>query len=48
MQSIDSRLAIPEKQLKQILIIILDNAIKYSGEKKEINNYSNEVNDKLK
>ena len=39
-------LAFPEEQLKQILIIILDNAIKYSGEMKEIIIYSNEVNDK--
>jgi|tagenome__1003787_1003787.scaffolds.fasta_scaffold20976549_4 two-component system sensor histidine kinase ArlS len=43
----DSRLAIPEKQLKQILIIILDNAIKYSGDKKEINIHSDEVSGKF-
>ena len=30
------QLAIPQEQLRQVLIIILDNAIKYSGEKKEI------------
>ena len=29
-------LAIPQEQLKQVLIIVLDNAIKYSGEQKEI------------
>jgi two-component system, OmpR family, sensor histidine kinase ArlS len=39
-------LTLPEEQLKQILIIILDNAIKYSGQMKEIIIYSNEVNDK--
>ena len=43
----DSRLAIPEKHLKQILIIILDNAIKYSGDKKEINIHSDEVSGKF-
>ncbi|MFE0503041.1 HAMP domain-containing sensor histidine kinase [Peribacillus butanolivorans] len=32
----DTLLAIPQEQLKQILIIILDNAIKYSGEGKEV------------
>ena len=48
MQTMISRLAIPEEHLKQILIIILDNAIKYSGEKKEISIHSNEVNGKFK
>ena len=28
----DRLLAIPQEQLKQVLIIVLDNAIKYSGE----------------
>ena len=32
----DRLLAIPQEQLKQVLIIVLDNAIKYSGERKEI------------
>ena len=44
----DSRLAIPEEQLKQVLIIIIDNAIKYSGEMKEIRIKSNDVNDQFK
>jgi two-component system, OmpR family, sensor histidine kinase ArlS len=43
----DSRLAIPEEQLKQLLIIITDNAIKYSGDKKEITIKSSDVNDKF-
>ena len=42
----NSRLAIPEEQLKQILIIIMDNAIKYSGDRKEIRITSNDVKDK--
>ena len=32
----DRLLAIPQEQLKQVLIIVLDNAIKYSGEQKKI------------
>ena len=39
-------LAIPQEQLRQVLIIILDNAIKYSGDNKEIIICSNVVNDK--
>lgn len=46
-------LAIPQEQLKQVLIILLDNAIKYSGEKKKIairssnheHNYKIEIED---
>ncbi len=44
----NSGLAIPEEQLKQILIIIMDNAIKYSGDKKEVRIKFNDINDKLK
>ena len=33
---VDRLLAIPQEQLKQVLIIVLDNAIKYSGEQKKI------------
>ena len=44
----DSRLAIPEKQLKQVLIIIMDNAIKYSGDMKKIRITSNAVKDQYK
>lgn len=32
----DAQIAIPEEQLKQLLIVLIDNAIKYSGENKEI------------
>ena len=32
---VDRLLAIPQEQLKQVLIIVLDNAIKYSGEQKK-------------
>ncbi|WP_170138840.1 HAMP domain-containing sensor histidine kinase [Oceanobacillus chungangensis] len=39
------QLAIPEEQFKQLLIIIMDNAIKYSGENKEITITSNIMND---
>lgn len=42
------RLAIPEEQLKQLLIIIMDNAIKYSGEKKVIAIKTNDMNEKFK
>lgn len=44
----DIRLEIPEEQLKQLLIIIMDNAIKYSGERKEISIKSSNRNDKFK
>ena len=37
------QLAIPEEKLKQLLIIIIDNAIKYSGENKEMY-FHNEYN----
>ncbi|RDW22317.1 two-component sensor histidine kinase [Oceanobacillus arenosus] len=42
------QLAIPEEQLRQLLIIIIDNAIKYSGENKEIIITSKIVNDKYR
>lgn len=39
------QLAIPEEQSKQLLIIIIDNAIKYSGENKEIVITSSKMNE---
>ena len=39
------QLAIPEEQFKQLLIIIIDNAIKYSGENKEIVITSSKMNE---
>ena len=38
----DRLLAIPQEQLKQVLIIVLDNAIKYSGDQKKIDIRSSE------
>lgn len=42
------QLAIPQEQLRRVLIIILDNAIKYSGDKKEISIKTIEENGKWK
>jgi signal transduction histidine kinase len=39
------QLAIPQRQLKQLFIIIMDNAIKYSGENKKIKITSTAMND---
>ena len=44
----DVLLVIPQEQLKQVLIIIFDNAIKYSGDKKEITLITSEVDGKYK
>ena len=45
---VDRLLAIPQEQLKQVLIIVLDNAIKYSGEQKKIAITSSEHEGKYK
>lgn len=42
------QLAIPQEQLRQVLIIIMDNSIKYSGDKKEISITTSEENGKWK
>ncbi len=44
----DRLLAIPQEHLKQVLIIVLDNAIKYSGDQKEIAIRSSHHEDKYK
>ncbi|MFF2498051.1 ATP-binding protein [Peribacillus sp. NPDC058075] len=44
----ETLLAIPEEQLKRLLIIILDNAIKYSGENKEVIIKTSSEKDKYK
>ena len=44
----DRLLAIPQEQLKQILIIVLDNAIKYSGDQKKITISSSNYENKYK
>ncbi len=41
-------LAIPQEQLKQILIIIFDNSVKYSGDDKEISINTSDGNGKYK
>ena len=41
-------LAIPQEQLKQLLIIIFDNAVKYSGDDKEISINTSDENGKYK
>ena len=41
------QLAFPEEQFKQLLIIIIDNAIKYSGENKEVVITSGKMNVKI-
>lgn len=48
MSSTDALLAIPQERLKQVLIIIIDNAIKYSGDKKEITVKTSDENGKCK
>ena len=45
---VDRLLGIPQEQLKQVLIIVFDNAIKYSGEQKKIAITSSEHEGKYK
>ncbi|MFJ5624400.1 ATP-binding protein [Peribacillus loiseleuriae] len=44
----DNQIAIPEEQLKQLLIVIVDNAIKYSGDHKEITIITRDETDTFK